>query len=303
MIWPQGIEARRAEPADVAAVTALIACAEREDVGEALINAEDVAAGWREPGFDLERDVRLLYRGGLLVGYARVFAGRAHAWVAPDARGQAVGTALLEWTEGRAREQASSAADARVGQTVCDRARDAVDLLRAHGYEPTYTSWILRLPPDARPEMSVPQGVRIRPMRAGEERAVFELIERAFNEWPGRKPSTFARWSTQWVEREDFDPRLLLVAEYAVEPASLAGAVLAYDFPEEGWVQQLAVEPRCRGRGLGRALLASVCMELRARGQQRLGLNTDSRTGALGLYTRLGMHVAISFTHYAKALD
>jgi hypothetical protein len=33
-----------------------------------------------------------------------------------------------------------------------------------------------------------------------------------------------------------------------------------------------------------------------------VGLSTDSRTGALGLYERVGMKVTRSYTHFAKEL-
>jgi mycothiol synthase len=38
------------------------------------------------------------------------------------------------------------------------------------------------------------------------------------------------------------------------------------------------------------------------RGERRVGLNTDSRTGALGLYEKVGMSVKRSYTHRAKRL-
>ncbi len=46
-----------------------------------------------------------------------------------------------------------------------------------------------------------------------------------------------------------------------------------------------------RGRGRSRALLADSFEVARARGARRSELSTDSRTGALGLYQRVGMEV------------
>jgi len=301
MTWPPGARARAATGDDIEAATDLIAQSERVDIGEVLIDREDVAADWGRPGFDLEGDTRLIHSGDELVAYASVFGGRAFARVAPLARRRGLGRALLDWSERRALEQAGGAGGARLGQTVCDRATDAVELLRANGYTPAYASWVLRLPPAVRLEATVPRGYRIRAMRAGEEPLVFELVEAAFNEWPGRTPSSLQAWLALWIDRESFDPSLLLVAERQ-GPGGLVGAVLAYAFPDEGWAQQLAVDRHHRGKGLGRALLASVFAELRRRGRQRLGLNTDSRTGALGLYTGLGMQVELSFTHHSRLL-
>jgi ribosomal protein S18 acetylase RimI-like enzyme len=64
----------------------------------------------------------------------------------------------------------------------------------------------------------------------------------------------------------------------------------------------VAVVPELRGRGLARSMLAVLFDELRARGERRMGLNTDSRTGALGLYLELGMVVTHTFRHWSLEL-
>jgi ribosomal protein S18 acetylase RimI-like enzyme len=53
-----------------------------------------------------------------------------------------------------------------------------------------------------------------------------------------------------------------------------------------------------RGLGGGRAGAAG-----REHGATRAELSTDSRTGALGLYERVGMRVRQTFVHYARELD
>jgi len=49
-------------------------------------------------------------------------------------------------------------------------------------------------------------------------------------------------------------------------------------------------------------LLADAFSTARRRGRRRAELSTDSRTGALSLYQRVGMQVRLSFTHWARAL-
>jgi hypothetical protein len=49
-------------------------------------------------------------------------------------------------------------------------------------------------------------------------------------------------------------------------------------------------------------MLAQLFEEFRSRGLTRLGLNTDARTGALGLYLELGMVVARTFTRWSRPL-
>jgi GNAT superfamily N-acetyltransferase len=73
-------------------------------------------------------------------------------------------------------------------------------------------------------------------------------------------------------------------------------------YPTEGWVEQLAVRADHRNLGIGRALLQTAFGELRRRGAPSLGLNTDSRTGALDLYLNIGMTLRDTYTHYSRLL-
>lgn len=66
-----------------------------------------------------------------------------------------------------------------------------------------------------------------------------------------------------------------------------------------GYVDTLAVRADQRGRGLARALLADSFEVARWRGARRSELSTDSRTGALGLYLRVGMEVTSIWRHLA----
>ena len=65
------------------------------------------------------------------------------------------------------------------------------------------------------------------------------------------------------------------------------------------WVN---VRRDARGRGLGRVLLVAAFAEARSRGATISRLNTDSRTGALGLYEHVGMVVVETYEHYAVDL-
>jgi ribosomal protein S18 acetylase RimI-like enzyme len=71
----------------------------------------------------------------------------------------------------------------------------------------------------------------------------------------------------------------------------------------EAWVAQLAVHPAHRRRGLAARLLAETARGARGRGTPSVGLSTDTRTGALGLYQRLGMRTRHTLVRYALDLD
>jgi GNAT superfamily N-acetyltransferase len=159
----------------------------------------------------------------------------------------------------------------------------------------------LRLPDDVTIDHPpLPRGVVIRPFDPGsEEEQVYRVVEDAFNEWPTRKPSTFAEWQSGVTRRTDFDPTLLFVA---VADREIVGVSFGIPYDEEGWVQQLAVRRDHRNRGLAKALLRTTFDEFRRRGSPAVGVSTDSRTGALDLYLDVGMVVRDSYTHYSKVL-
>ncbi len=68
------------------------------------------------------------------------------------------------------------------------------------------------------------------------------------------------------------------------------------------YVARLAVERTHRGRGLARALLVDAFAAGRAHGATVFDLNTDTRTGARGLYEKAGMVVTHEWHNYAIEL-
>lgn len=296
-----GFDTRAATPSDLQAVAALVAAAELDDIGEAFLSADDIQVGWNRSEFNLDTDSVLVYDGDQLVAWAEVCGGRADVAVLPPARGRGIGTELLAWTERRAANQEPTNGKLTVGQTLPNGAAGAVSLLADNGYSPTHTSWALSLPDEVLIEMPpLPDGVVIRPYRRGsEERATYQVVEDAFNEWPGRVPMRFEQWQTWVTERPNFDESMLLVA---ADNDEIVGVGLGLEYEDEGWVEQLAVRADRRGEGLAKALLSTLFSMFRQRQYSRMGISTDSRTGALDLYVGLGMVVDYTFTRYTKEL-
>ena len=83
----------------------------------------------------------------------------------------------------------------------------------------------------------------------------------------------------------------------------MVGAAIVFDAPDEAWVAQLAVAKEHRGRGVAQQLLADAYAAARARGLRHAGLSTDTRTGALDLYLRLGMRVLFTLHNYKLTLS
>src|SRR5207247_1157799 len=66
----------------------------------------------------------------------------------------------------------------------------------------------------------------------------------------------------------------------ALEGDAVVGVVEGKEFEDHGWVNQLAVRPEWRGRGVGTFLLRLVFAELARRGHGRVMLNVDSENEA-----------------------
>lgn len=298
IVLPRGLTARPATMADAGVVTDLVMACEDADDSEVMTDHEDVPSEWSRPSFDPSRDVLLVFEGEALVAYAEVHGAR-WAWgsVHPDHRGRGIGSALVEWTEAHARREGGAV----VGQTVSENEAGAVTLLTSRGYASRWISWVLEIDLSTRPaQPRVPDGATIRSFQPGQDdRAVYRVIEDAFNEWSDRTPTTFEDWSALTVGRSDFDPELVWVA---VIDHRIVGVALGFAGGDEGWVQQLAVGRSHRGLGLGGALLHRAFMAFHDRGATKGGLSTNSRTGALGLYEHVGMGVRRTYTHFALEL-
>jgi ribosomal protein S18 acetylase RimI-like enzyme len=144
-----------------------------------------------------------------------------------------------------------------------------------------------------------PEGFCVRTMEPGDEPRAYELIEAAFIR-PGRSHVSYEEWRRFIVERDDFDRSLSFLAVHGEEIVGTA-MCLMYAEAEEGWVRQLAVDARHRGRGLGRALLLHAFGEFYRRGATRAGLGVDANNpSATKLYMGVGMHSLQEYVQYER---
>jgi GNAT superfamily N-acetyltransferase len=297
---PEVLAARPATMDDADAVTAVVAACELLYDGVAGVDREDILADWGRGSFDLERDSVVVLAGDAVIAETDVFLGRAEANVHPDWHGRGVGAWLLTQAE-----RIACAQDVpRATQTISDRATEAVALLQRHGYGYGHTSWVLRIEHQQRPpEPELPDGIAFRAFVPGEDdHEVFQVIEDAFSEWPNRLPNTFEDWYPMILGRESFEPWMVLLAADATSGEVVGVANVIDQDPDAGWVQQLATKATHRHRGIARALMRHAMTIFWDLGKPGLEVATDSRTGALGLYEKVGMHVTMSYTNYAKDL-
>jgi len=295
---PVGFEQRALRLDDAAAVAALVAAQELADTGEEIADEADVVADWQRPSFDIAANTVGVFEHGVLVAYAELtFPERCFVAVRPDRRGRGLGTALALWGQARARELGSTI----VGMPVPSGSAGE-QLLTGLGYHVRWTSWVLRVPPDAElPDRPLPAGYAIRIAASeADRRAVWTTIEDAFLEWSARERQSFEDFDARVSGRPGFEPwHLRMVVDEGGSVAAAASLVVAGRL---AYINAIATRRDLRNRGLAQALLADSFRAAREHGSTRCELSTDSRTGALGLYEKIGMEVTETWPHLAKKL-
>jgi mycothiol synthase len=296
---PGDLTDRPLTPADARAVFEVMAAQEKHDVGMVEIEEADIVGDWQRPSFDVSASTIGVFDGDRLVAYAEVGGnGRGDAAVHPEYRGRGIGTALAAWTQELARERGDSVFGMSVPQ---GSAADV--LLESLGYFVRWNSWLLALPEGKQIEAQpLPEGHAIRTAEGeADHRAAWTVIEDAFLEWSERNRRSFEDFCATTLRRPGFQPWNLRIVVDAGGDA--VGACFVVTNGEFAYVDSLAVRKDRRGLGLARALLADAFAVGREHGATRCELSTDSRTGALGLYERVGMVVTSNWVHRAVELS
>jgi mycothiol synthase len=302
------IELRPPTLEDVPALVELFAVLER--AGGRGESEGDIRDWLTNPMLDVEADFRIGLDGDDIVGWCDVYDQRKQHTrlmldirVHPERAAEAY-RALLDWGIARARSLAVNGAICRTWAISTDAAftqemeRRGLHLIRhffrmeidLEEVEPEQPEW--------------PNGIEVRPMAPGEERAVFDAIGDAFADHWDFVPMDYGEWEHEAVRASSFDPTLWFIADGGGE---IAGFSLCRSErrPGVGHVGVLGVRPSWRRRGLGLALLLHSFHELRRRGRDKvdLGVDGENTTGAVRLYERAGMRVTRQTDAYEKALS
>ena len=283
-------------PGEEQTVASLIAAGQLEDIEEIVIEEADIVSDWQRPSFDVGASTIGVFDGDRLVGYAELSGGdRGDAAVDPVYRGRGIGTYLASWMQAHARDRGLGT----IGMPVPEGS-PGDRLLESLGYRVRWTSWVLALPEGQTiPDRPLPPGFTIHTAIESDHRAAWTVIEDAFLEWSVRDRQSFEDFSAQVMERPGFEPWNLRVVTDASD--RVVGAALIVMAETTGFVEKLAIRNDLRGLGLGQALLADAFHQARDHGASRSELSTDSRTGALGLYEKVGMEVKSTWVN--RAID
>jgi mycothiol synthase len=133
---------------------------------------------------------------------------------------------------------------------------------------------------------------------------VWTVVEDAFLEWSDRDRQSFEDFTAEVWQRPGFEPWHLQVV--TAPDGAVAGVAFVWNTAGESgpdtYIDRLAVSRDHRNRGLAQALLVAAFAAGRERGAVTSSLSTDSRTGALSLYEKVGMKPASTWVNRAIGL-
>ncbi|MCU1440796.1 MAG: acetyltransferase [Rhodoglobus sp.] len=223
--------------------------------------------------------------------------------VRPSQRGRGIGRRLLRWQEQRGLQQLASSDKTLPGWLVsyCDeRATSARSMMERFGFE--VVRYFLELHRDlSQPikERAVAPGVRIEQFSPEWSAATLEARNVSFRDHWGSQPVTQEQWSS-FTAREGPRNDWSFVAVAPDENGRDAvvgfsiGEANEQDWELQGfsscYVHLVGVTSAWRKKGIAAALLTRTLLAVRDSGvdQVTLDVDSDSPTGALGLYTGLG---------------
>ena len=138
------------------------------------------------------------------------------------------------------------------------------------------------------PPIALPHGISLHNHIEGEEGNWEELIERSF-----RTYYSFDKMLLNWW---GYKPEYVLYLSKDGKDIATASAMENAEFPGEGWLHMVGVDPDSRGMGAGRLITLAVLHMMSARGFKTAVLSTDDeRLSAIKIYYYLGFRPI--FTH------
>jgi ribosomal protein S18 acetylase RimI-like enzyme len=276
---------------DLAAVLDLLATRERRTLGIAETTAARLRDRVALPG----SDGWVATRAGIVVGYASLDAAQELELAADD---DGLATALVDRAVVRACERGFDAL------TLTAAAED--ETLRAQvaraGFAHERTTLRMWHPLTALDAPVWADGVSIRTYMPDDGPEVKALLDRAYGWDTTYAPRPLDDWLAFMTGHDEFDPELWFLAER--DGALVACALHWREHQRRGWLKDLVVDERERGRGLGSALVRHGLRIYVERGAERVGLKVDDSnpTEAPRLYASLGFETDRRYERWSKLL-
>lgn len=309
---------------DAPALTELFNASKRADgMPDEVRSLEEIEHELADPGVRIETDTRVgVGADGRLLAWGSVWRRLTASTLAravvfgevhPDARRRGVGQALLAWQLGRAAERLATELDPalprRIDLFAADLSEDRHALARAAGMTPVrWFSKMTRPLDDPVAHAVVPARLEMIAWADEWSDVALEAFNDAWRDHWGYEPMPPAVWRHRTHEDAAF---LRPASRLAIEGDDVAGLVLCSEQAavtgDEGrtaWLDLIAVRRAWRKQGVASALIASTLVALADEGfhTAALDVDSDSPTGALGLYERHGFRVTRTETVYALEL-
>ena len=310
-----GLTWRPATTQDAAALAALNVRSEEADglpyrtsVAEV---AEELASQWRDlsldtlVGVDAEGTPRAAAHVDTAPGDERVVRAFVSGTVDPVWRGRGIGSALVAWSQARARQLLAASGKelpARIATYADDATPDVARVYEAAGFTPIRYYTHMRRPLDTSlPDVPRIEGLRVVPWSAELDDAVRLAHNEVFADHWGSEPRTPEQWR---AARAMFAPTWSFVA--LDDDDHVVGYAVSGRYEDDwpaagypsGYTELLGVRREWRGRRVAVALLATVMRAYQADGMAyaELEVDTENPSGAHGIYAALGYEVAHSST-------
>ena len=290
---------------DIDRVVAFMNACDTAEFGLPDTDLADQQEQW--DNMDLSRDAWIALENGSIVGFSCVngsqnridFDLNVYGTLSPAG----LGIELVHLCETRAHEMLAASPDWHPAYMVGYASQGNSESVAAFGQNgfkvETYQFRMqidFNLPIE---EPTWPQGYSLRPFQAGDEQALYDLVQSAFD-WPGHVVTPFNEWHSALFRGGRFDPECFVTLW---QGERLVGAALSYDDSGRGWIRQLVIAKEQQGKGLGSRLLQHMFTFYQSRGAVSVALGVASRNSKAGeFYERCGMHRSREFLEFHKEL-
>jgi mycothiol synthase len=231
--------------------------------------------------------------------------------ILPEWRGLGIETAIIHWCEARLQMIAAEHPQdsQRFFQSYSNTVKTQFNaILESMGYIPArYFIGMFRSLEDI-PNVKLPDGIEVRPVKQGDERKIWDASIEAFSDhWGFAKPKD--EDYIAYAGSKYFQPELWQVAWDGDEIVASILNYIDHDYNQKngrlrGWTEDISTRKAWRNRGIAKALIVRSMHMHKAQGMNEvaLGVDTQNLTGALSLYESCGYIKERTFITYRKPM-